>query len=104
MKIRSQLLTVTSGMGILLALVSMDEINGRVNAIKALIAAISALGALFSALFALTMAARLARPIAQTADKFAELAEGEGDLTVRIAVTSKSEVGDLGRSFNGFMD
>jgi methyl-accepting chemotaxis protein len=87
-----------------LALVSMDEIKGRVNGIKAMIAAISVLGALFSALFAITMAARLSRPIAHTAAKFAELAEGEGDLTVRVAVTSKSEVGDLGRGFNGFMD
>ncbi|HUX40415.1 MAG TPA: methyl-accepting chemotaxis protein [Rectinemataceae bacterium] len=87
-----------------IALVSTDEIADRVNGIKALIAAISVLGAILSALFAIMMAARLSRPIAHTAAKFAELSEGEGDLTIRVAVTSKSEVGDLGRGFNGFMD
>ena len=87
-----------------LALVSEEEIDARVNSIKALLAAISVLGAVFSALFAIIMAGRLSRPIVLTAGKFAQLAEGEGDLTIRIAVSSASEVGELGRSFNGFMD
>jgi methyl-accepting chemotaxis protein len=33
-----------------------------------------------------------------------ELAEGEGDLTVRIPITSKDEVGDVANYFNSFID
>ena len=87
-----------------LALVSEEEIAGRVNEVKLLIAVISVVGAALSALFAILMAGRLAQPIALTADKFEELAEGGGDLTIRIGVSAKNEVGNLGKSFNAFME
>ncbi|HUX39426.1 MAG TPA: methyl-accepting chemotaxis protein [Rectinemataceae bacterium] len=87
-----------------LALVSDEEITSRVDAVKFLIALISVGAAIFSALFAIAMAGRLAGPISLTAGKFAELAEGAGDLTIRLGISARNEVGDLGRSFNAFME
>ena len=85
------------------ALVSEQEIGDRVQSIRSLILLISVAGALLSALLAASIARGLSRPIIQTAGKFAELAEGGGDLTVRIESSSKSEVGDLARGFDAFM-
>lgn len=42
--------------------------------------------------------------INRTADVLQDLAEGEGDLTIRLAITSEDEVGDLARRFNTFAD
>ena len=46
----------------------------------------------------------VARPIATIRAAIKDIASGEGDLTRRLTVTSRDEVGDLARSFNQFMD
>jgi methyl-accepting chemotaxis protein len=45
----------------------------------------------------------LARPLVQMADRFRDIAEGEGDLTQRVASDGEDEVGRLGRNFNVFV-
>ena len=47
---------------------------------------------------------RIAAPIAGLAERFRELAEGEGDLTKRIEVTTQDETGQMADRFNGFME
>jgi len=42
----------------------------------------------------------IAKPIVMVADTLKDIAEGEGDLTKTIAVSSKDEVGDLAKYFN----
>ncbi|GIW74402.1 MAG: chemotaxis protein [Phycisphaerales bacterium] len=42
-------------------------------------------------------------PIRRTAEVMAEIAEGDGDLTRRLEVTSQDEVGQLARCFNAFV-
>jgi len=44
------------------------------------------------------------RPIAKVAAGLKDIAQGEGDLTVRLAVTSNDEVGELSKWFNIFME
>jgi len=46
----------------------------------------------------------IVRPIRGTADMLRDIAEGEGDLTKRLQVTSQDEIGELARWFNEFMD
>jgi len=53
---------------------------------------------------ALFMADRISRPIRQTAEMLREIATGEGDLTGRLNVSSRDEIGDLARNFNQFVE
>lgn len=48
-------------------------------------------------------AALITRPIRSMMDKLKVIAEGEGDLTTDIVVTSTDEVGEMGRYFNMFL-
>ena len=52
----------------------------------------------------LVLARSIARPLAETVDLLRDIADGEGDLTKRLDVRSKDEIGDLGRWFNTFVD
>ena len=61
--------------------------------------------ALASALTVSLLVARsISRPLAETVDLLRDIAEGEGDLTKRLTVQSKDEIGELASSFNTFMD
>lgn len=44
------------------------------------------------------------QPIGQLLEKLQEVARGEGDLTTRLPVTSKDELGQVASEFNAFMD
>lgn len=50
------------------------------------------------------LANTLLRPLQQIKNNLDDIAEGEGDLTRRLPVTSKDEVGELANSFNRFVD
>lgn len=47
---------------------------------------------------------RIARRMSATASMIRDVAEGEGDLTARIPVESKDEIGELGHWFNRFVE
>ena len=66
-------------------------------AIVALVSLVIAIGAYFFSLVAVV------RPIKSAAESMREIAEGEGDLTVRLQVNGKDEIGQLSQSFNGFV-
>ena len=50
------------------------------------------------------MVTRIAKPIRATDAFFQDIAEGQGDLTARLKVTSNDEIGDMAKSFNTFAD
>lgn len=52
----------------------------------------------------IVLSARLTKPLAQVVSVLQDVAEGEGDLTKRLEVSSRDEVGELARWFNTFMD
>src|SRR5207244_2003656 len=61
--------------------------------------------ALASALTVSLLVARsISRPLAETVDLLRHIAEGEGDLTKRLTVQSKDEIGELPSALNTFMD
>lgn len=49
-------------------------------------------------------AARVVNPLVVIVDKLKDIAEGEGDLTTRLEVTSKDEIGQVAGWFNSFID
>lgn len=54
-------------------------------------------------LIGLTIARLISKPIVRTSDMLRDIAEGEGDLTKRLEVYSKDEVGSLASNFNIFV-
>jgi methyl-accepting chemotaxis protein len=58
---------------------------------------------LAAGLIALLMARGIVRPIEQLRDRMAEIADGEGDLTQRVAEDQTTEIGQLGGAFNRFV-
>ena len=61
---------------------------------------VTGVGMLLSFLVART----ISRPLRQAVEMLQDIAEGEGDLTKRLEVTSRDEVGDLARWFNTFIE
>lgn len=52
----------------------------------------------------LLVASKVTKPLQDTADALIDISQGEGDLTRRLAVHSKDEVGLVAQSFNEFTD
>jgi len=59
---------------------------------------------LFVAILVFLMANRITMPINQAVRAMQDIAEGEGDLTQRLTVTSQDELGKLTSGFNTFID
>ncbi|MBN1396154.1 MAG: methyl-accepting chemotaxis protein [Pirellulales bacterium] len=55
-------------------------------------------------IISLLIATRITQPLAIVTNELKGIAQGEGDLTTRLDVTGKDEIGDLGRWFNMFLD
>ncbi|OLQ93761.1 chemotaxis protein [Vibrio ponticus] len=52
----------------------------------------------------LLLANSITRPIRSLAQRFSDLGKGDGDLSQRIEVKSRDEIGQLSEGFNGFID
>lgn len=61
-------------------------------------------GILFGLIAAFFTARGITRPLQDAIDGLKDVAEGEGDLTKRLAIASKDEVGELAKWFNLFME
>ncbi len=55
-------------------------------------------------LIALLLAGAIVKPVRHVVDNLTELAQGEGDLTVRLPVASGDEIGELALRFNEFVE
>lgn len=70
---------------------------------RAILAAI--IGSLaVGALLAVVITRAISRSVRQVADRIKDIAQGEGDLTRRLAVATKDEIGELCHWFNVFVD
>lgn len=81
-----------------------DSIGSAVNHQKMVIISIVFGMILVVGLIIVFMATRIAKPIRETDAFFRDIAEGEGDLTARLTVHSRDEIGDMAKSFNTFAD
>ena len=53
---------------------------------------------------ATVLARRVSKPLSRAADMLKDIAQGEGDLTKRLEITSQDEAGDLAQWFNTFIE
>lgn len=80
------------------------EMNGQVRS-SLLTMSVSA-GIVFVIIITiiLVVAYGIVRPLNRVVVSLQDIAQGEGDLTRRLDVQSKDEIGQLGKGFNGFID
>lgn len=80
---------------------SMEKTISASN--KALLISILIVLALVAGMW-VTAKSGILKPIVKVADRLKDIAQGEGDLTVRLPVLSDDEVGDLSKWFNIFIE
>ena len=71
---------------------------------KWMILGVSVVLLLAGVLASIVLASLIVKPIRQTTEMLKDIARGEGDLTKRLVVTTKDEVGELGKWFNTFIE
>ena len=81
---------------------AVQGLAGQVTATNALLTGLLVAGLLFGALIALFMMGSVIKPLNHTVDALEDIVEGEGDLTRRLRVESRDEVGRLAAGFNKF--
>ena len=76
----------------------------EITAKKTLMTAVAIVAGIIGIGAALLISRSIMSSLAQVADMLKDISEGEGDLTKRLAVTSKDEIGDIAASFNKFVE
>ncbi|MGL1932302.1 MAG: methyl-accepting chemotaxis protein [Desulfotalea sp.] len=87
-----------------IGLISISEVMAESATLTKIIILISAILIAAFLLFALFIANTIVRPISHTAEMLKDIAQGEGDLTMRLAAKNKDEMGELAHWFNLFME
>jgi methyl-accepting chemotaxis protein len=77
---------------------------GSVTLAKTLVLIFSVIGVLAGIAGAIVMATVISRPLTRAVQAMRDIAHGDGDLTQRLQVRGKDEVGQLSEAFNGFVD
>jgi len=90
------------GQGVILALDRQAEQETRAS-IRGVLFTLAGIVAILALVVGLTFSRGLVRPLTAVVDNLKEIADGEGDLTRTLAVTSQDEVGDLAMTFNRFI-
>ncbi len=87
-----------------------SKVEGQTSAIEAtknfatlLITCMMAIGIIFSACIYYFARHSVIKPIQRTALLLRDIAEGSGDLTVKLGITSHDEIGDVAIAFNNFV-
>ncbi len=88
----------------LLAEIDEAEAFAAVNALQWVASVVAIVGIAAIIMVALLFARGIVKPIQGVVASLTELSQGEGDLTTRLPVTSRDEVGQLAERFNAFME
>lgn len=81
-----------------------SEFLASVIALRNSIALITAIAVVLAGVLIYFAANSIVRPINKAVAGLKDIAQGEGDLTMRLAVTSNDEVGELAKWFNTFIE
>ena len=81
----------------------LEEAEESSRALKTAAAIITLIAVVFSIFLALLIQRAIVSPINQVVNALRDIAEGDGDLTQRLQVNSKDELGELARWFNTFI-
>ncbi|MGD9365052.1 MAG: methyl-accepting chemotaxis protein [Desulfobacteraceae bacterium] len=88
----------------LLAEIDEAEAFAAVQALQWVALIVAAVGIAAIVAIALLITRSIVRPVQGVVASLTDLAQGEGDLTTRLAVSTKDEIGQLAQRFNEFME
>jgi methyl-accepting chemotaxis protein len=80
------------------------EFLASVSSLKRIILVVGLVSLALAALAIFLASGSITKPINKAVAGLKDIAQGEGDLTMRLAVTSKDEVGELAKWFNTFIE
>ena len=83
---------------------TQQRIDSKIAKTQLFIAGTGAVLLVFFILVALYIAGKVIQPLRDTAKALIDISQGEGDLTRRLKVMSKDEVGQVSQGFNDFSD
>lgn len=83
---------------------TQQSIDSKMARTQLFIAAAGVVLLTFFVLIALYIAGKVIQPLRDTAEALIDISRGEGDLTRRLKVMSKDEVGQVSQGFNDFAD
>ena len=86
------------------ALVPESEMMEAANRLTSTLIAIGLLVLVVAVLIIVVLGRRMTDPIRHLANSMYEIAAGDGDMTRRLPLVSKDEVGDLANQFNAFVE
>ncbi|WP_302721323.1 methyl-accepting chemotaxis protein [Gilvimarinus gilvus] len=81
-----------------------DQIDAEANSIAGMLVALAVVCTLVAVLAAILLPIMVIRPIKAIGDRIQNIAEGDGDLTIRIEIDSQDELGELSGHVNRFME
>lgn len=88
----------------IVAVAETSAIAAPVHQLRNIIIIISLIAIILGAVASWFMARSMAMPILQANDMLKDIAEGEGDLTKRLAITTNDEMGEMSNWFNAFLE
>lgn len=94
----------TNFLGSLLILQSDSFVKANSRQMKLMISMVALVCVLLMIPIAWFAAGKIVNPLVTIVEKLKDIAEGEGDLTTRLAITSKDEIGQTAKWFNAFID
>ncbi len=80
-----------------------EEMKSRLENYTLITLLIGLLSFLISLLVASRLQRYVSKPLRQVVDRMKDIANGEGDLTKRLEVSGKDEIGDVAEAFNAFV-
>jgi methyl-accepting chemotaxis protein len=85
--------------------ISLDKLNASVREFRLMIM-VAALGLILPVIAFVYFSTRtsVSRPLEEVTHRLRDIAEGEGDLTQRLEVTGRDEIGEVALAFNAFME
>lgn len=83
---------------------SVDAIDKKMQGFFRILMIIDGIGILFSILLSFFISGMITKNIGIVDDKIVELADSKGDLTQKMQVRSRDEVGSIARNFNRFLE
>ena len=89
---------------IVAVLIEKAELSAVSSSMRTMVMGITALVILLVGLFTTLLSGRVIRPVNRMVGRLKDIAQGEGDLTMRLDADSRDEIGEMARWFNTFVE
>ena len=81
-----------------------NEFKAPLLAMRSMLLSAMAVFVILGIIASLLLSRSIVRPIQQLVDRLKDIAQGQGDLSKRVEITSRDEIGELGSWFNLFVE